>query len=219
MSDYKYDDQHGAEFKAWHKELYANRAVGVKEQRRIHPVFSLHPNGRMVESGSSRLKVPVDKYGLEVRVDEQEPSAEQDLELRWDAALLEFPYTEVQSKTDQINPLVTHLQRAALLGEGQTYRGHDTEQYIQGWKDVGFSPELYCLLHSMIWSAVAVAKQKSHAPNVRGQLSQRLSELHLGTGALGTHGDNLQPNHWVDLPRLMRRVKFSDALVKIILFV
>ena len=217
MSHYHYDDQHGAEFKAWREELYADEVAGVKRHELIRPALRHRPDGIQELSASHPLEVPVDAYGLPARFTDGLPTPEEELELRWDAALLEFPFAEPGNKSQQLPWFSIMSQRSAMLAHGESYRGCDTEGYIQSWKDAGFSPELYCLLHSMIWVAVErVRPRERSAQDSRRWFAARLRELHLETGQLGLRGDNLQAEHWADLPALVSRLKISEALERII---
>lgn len=160
----------------------------------------------------------VDKYGLPLLDLTESLSDERLLDLRWAAVLLDYPYTPERLIGQRFHwASVMNFQAQSVLA-GRAITEPNRVEYIQRWKDVGFTPELYILLHNNIKSAVERAKQMVRTAERQFWLDERLEFLHLHTGKIGLKGENLQPEHWADLPALLCRVRPSIAITKILLF-
>lgn len=212
-----FNKEHAKDFEAWRRELYGDDVVGTESAAKIYQAMRLRADGRVELVRGGPLEIPVDKYGLPAGVKGNEPTVREQLDLRWDAALLEDPYAPPYVPRPKGNWRIVKSQRAAMLLDGELYRGHDTERYIHKWMRAGFTPELYCLLHAKLESVVERCRSKAKWAGREDWFEGRLAELNLSSGSLGANGANLNPEHWQDLPGLLVRLPISVGVEKILL--
>lgn len=122
--------------------------------------------------------------------------------LRWFAVLLDHPLVHPHWH----EPASFMVAKSQAIGRGVPAGSGGWAAYAHHWHALGFSPELYALLHKTVALAVSTTKADS----------KRLIALQLD-GRLGYRGNrNLDPGDWAELPSLLKRMRPSQA-VKIVI--
>ena len=209
-------NHHGesADFEAWSKELHGTQPL---EKRPAHEaygqiVLNRDANGR--PTYLDPIEVPVDKYGLPMSIQGAEPDAEQRLQLGWDAALND--YWQPVGRSTGMALYRARRQRAVRLLRGEVERNEPWRDYVRAWQSVGFTPEVYVMVHEFIPRAVTRVRQKAELRGRVAWFEDRLQALDIVQDDFGARGRDLQPEHWADLPHLTWRVTPLDAVEKIL---
>lgn len=208
--------EYSAAFATWTSELYGADAVNMmpahQAYRRV--VLAIDRHGK--PTYKDPIYVPVDKYGLPVPVLGSEPTVEEQLQLRWDAALIDHPLFEQPSRRPMPAPTKVKYQSAELL-LGKIRQDAIREQGVLAWKSAGFTPELYVLLHELIPQAVERLEVIANQRACSTWLSERLDSLGIYWNEdFSVFRLQLDAQPWSDLPRMMVKVRPSEAVQLVI---
>ncbi len=215
MTENPSENNQPADFQQWTQELYGGQGQ-TQNRSVVLGRVSLNEQGQAILDPDTDYEVPVDEFGMPLTVRGFELTERQQQDLRWDAVLLDYPYTPPSRRGKHIAWAFWLGCRAQSLRRGQGYRDEETDDYVRQWEAAGFSPELYALLCNRIPQAVRALEICYSSDEQRAVIARRLRELCIDLEDKSLARWNLVPQHWAQLPYLLTRVRPSVAVQWII---
>ena len=145
----KDNQEQAADFEAWGRELRGPQIAGTRPAHVAYRRIVMHLDANGKPTYEDPIQVPVDKYGLPVRASGAEHTAEEQLELRWDAALIEHSPVEPY-RPGKMPPWSLITYRTAHLLRADIRQDKARVERVRQWTAAGFTPELYVVLHELV---------------------------------------------------------------------